>query len=167
MSRLSLLAGLSLAACAVACDGAPTGPVTPAAPRAAVIEHWKNRPFQYTIWRCTEFVEVQGTERYLFILGDSLDTTHRTLFKFQLRETGTAVGLTSGSRYRFSEMHSHASVVDWDSANPPWTATDLMVTRMMSLDTMPDFLARFRLHVTVNAVGDTVVNRMEYEASCP
>lgn len=164
MSRLPLVV-LALAALAAACDRpAPSGP-SATAPRLAVVKN-SHTDFQTTIWGCGEWVDVQGTQHSVIAQGDSLQGAGRSHGHALFREFGTGVGLTTGSRYSFSEVFSYNGNWDYTESPPSGVARAFRTMRLVSRDTMPDLVEHYTMHVTVTPDGDVVVNRSDFSSEC-
>lgn len=168
MSRLLVLVCLSLSALAAACDGsAPAGPVAPVAPRLAAISSEQKVPFEFQLWGCSEIVSIQGVGHYLFKQSeDSIPGVGRYHVLVHHRLTGTGIGLTTGSQYRFSSVYTLGDNLDL-AGSAQRVEHSSYTLRLISQDTMPELVVHATTAYVVMPDGRVVVQRWDARGECP
>ena len=167
MPRASLMATLALLLI-VACESG-TGPEVPAAgaapagvgPGFAAVPNPSFQPFAFTVENCVEPVEVSGTFHAVqqFFVGPG----GKEHFRFHLNAKGTGVGQLTGARYQWNDR-----LFDITNIAPTGAVSFILndFTRLIGQGRAVDTRFAIRIKVTINADGETIVDRVVTRSTC-
>ena len=158
------LAALIAAACA---DPAPTAPdgVAPddLGINAAVIYHGHGEPFEWELIWCGDHHLLQITEH---IVERYTETPSGNInWGFQDNYRGTAVSLISGNEWKIRGHFAMNETLDPDGFPYTFKLNDTVI--LVGKGSAPNLVYQNIATVTVNGIGDVVVDRSNWFLKCP
>lgn len=161
MNRTALIAGLAVLV--LACGDRPTPTELPNAVVAADLDvHERQNISGTTFHPCTgEAIAYEG-RRHFFIDSDP-DGAGGFHVKVHVNYNLSATGLSTGRRYRLRAQQN----LNINARPPfPFAGTAVVNVRWVAQGQGDDFVAKQRVHITVDANGNVRAEFFEFESEC-
>ncbi len=151
---------------AAGCDDTTPTEVTPTllGPQHAVTVNEKDVPFAQwlTVPVCGDFVYIEGTDHWVEKFTETPDG--RTLISWRTNYKGTATGYPSGNTWKLRGQWGNQVTIDSDGF--PAVRTYVDDVRLIGQGQVPNVSFKTHYHVTINAHGDMVVQRLFQDIKC-